>query len=101
MATRWTMIIEEHRLRAALALVVASTRPDRIDVTNVAFRLRVNLGVAINLAGGGLQHQRALLQRELERVVSAEHAGPQRSDRIPLVVARRSRTRQIVNAIDN
>src|SRR2546423_11757444 len=56
MATRWTMIIEEHRLRAALALVVASTRPDRIDVTNVAFRLRVNLGVAINLAGGGLQH---------------------------------------------
>jgi len=53
------VIVEEQRLRAALAFVVARAGADRVDVAPVAFGLRVHLGVAINLAGRGLEDSRA------------------------------------------
>jgi len=45
------MIVEEQRLRAALALVVAGPPADRIDAAPVGFGLRMNFRVAVDLAG--------------------------------------------------
>ena len=44
------MIVEEQRLGAALALVVAGARTDRIDVAPVVLGLRVHRGIAVDLA---------------------------------------------------
>ena len=48
-------VVEEQRLGAALALVVAGAEADRIDVAPVALRLRVHGRVAVDLGGRGLQ----------------------------------------------
>src|SRR5262249_40665080 len=45
------MVVKEQRFSAALAFVVASARADRVDVAPVGFGLRVNLGIAVHLAG--------------------------------------------------
>ena len=49
------VIVEEQGFGAALALVVAGARPDRVDVAPIALGLRVDLRVAIDLAGRGLE----------------------------------------------
>ena len=49
------VIVEEQRLGAALALVIAGARADRVDVPPVVFRLRMHGRVAVDLAGRGLQ----------------------------------------------
>ena len=52
------VVVEEQRLGAALALVVAGARPQRIDVAAVALDLRMHRRVAIDLAGRGLEDPR-------------------------------------------
>ena len=49
------VVVEEQGLGAALALVVAGARAQRVDVAEVALGLRVDRRVAIDLAGRGLQ----------------------------------------------
>ena len=45
------VVVEEERLGAALALVVAGAQADGVDIAPVALRLRMDVGVAIDLAG--------------------------------------------------
>ena len=49
------VVVEEQRLGAALALVVAGARADRIDVAPVVLGLRVDRRVAVDLGGRGLE----------------------------------------------
>src|SRR3954447_24422150 len=95
-----TVVVEKHGLCAALALIIAGAWTDRIDMTEIAFRLRVHFRISIYLACRSLQHTSPLLPRELEHIVGAKNASAQRPDRIPLIVSRRSRTSQIVDALD-
>ena len=48
-------VVEEQGLGAALAFVVAGAEADGVDVAPVVFGLRVDFGVAVDLAGGGLE----------------------------------------------
>src|SRR5262249_29209362 len=45
-----TMIVEEKGLRAAFAFVVAGARADRVNISPIAFRLRMYDGVSVYLA---------------------------------------------------
>ncbi len=53
------LVIVEERLGAALALVVAAARTRQVHVSAVLLGLRMDVGVAVNLAGGSLQDARA------------------------------------------
>ena len=56
------VVVEEQGFGAALALVVAGARAQRVDVAPVAFRLRVDGRVAVDLGGGGLKDPHAQAQ---------------------------------------
>src|SRR4051812_46137952 len=94
------MIVEHQGLGRTFALVVAGPGPNRIYMADVTFRLRMDFGVTVDLAGGGLQNSRRLLAGEFEYVDGADDAGLDGPDRIPLVVPWRGRARQIVDAVD-
>ena len=94
------VVVEEQRLRAALALVVARSRADRVYAAPVVLALGVHLRVAVHLAGRGLENLRLDALGEAEHVDRAVHAGLGRLNRIELVVDRRGRARQVVDLID-
>ena len=68
------VIVEEQRFRAALALVVAGARTQRVDVAPVAFRLRVDAGIAVHFGRGGLEHLGPGALGQSEHVDGADHA---------------------------
>jgi hypothetical protein len=94
------VIIEQQRLGAALALVVAGARPDRVDVAPIRLRLGMHDGVPVDLRGGGLQYLAAEPLREPEHVDRAMDGGLGRLDRIVLVTHRRGRAGEIVDLVD-
>jgi hypothetical protein len=93
------VIVEEQGFGAALALVVAAARADRIDVAPIAFGLRMDVGIAVDLAGRGLEDARAHPLGEAKHVDRAKHAGLGRLHRVVLVVDRRGRAGQIVDLV--
>ena len=52
------VVVEEQGFGAALAFVVAAADADGVDVAPVVFGLRMDSGIAIDLAGGGLEDAR-------------------------------------------
>ena len=88
------VIVEEQRLGAALAFVVAGARADRIDVAPVVLGLRMDMGVAIDLAGRGLEDLRLHPLGQAQHVDGAMDAGLGRLHRIVLVVDRARRGRR-------
>ena len=70
-----TMIIEEQGLGGAFAFIVAGARPERVDVAPVGFRLRMNVGVAVNFAGRSLEDLRLDALGQTQHVDRAVHAG--------------------------
>ena len=93
------VIIEEQRLGAALALVVAGARTDRIDVAPVILRLRMDRGIAIDLAGRGLEDPALEALGEPQHVDGAMDRGLGRLHRVVLVVNGRCRTGEIVDLV--
>jgi hypothetical protein len=67
-------VVEEQGFGAALAFVVARARTDRVGLAPVAFGLRMDFGVAVDLAGGCLKDLRtsALGQPPRVRQLSAQ-----------------------------
>ena len=94
------VVVEEQRLGAALALVVAGARADRVDVAPVVLGLRVDLGVAVDLAGRGLEDLRLGPLGQAQHVDRAVHAGLGGLHRVVLVVDRRGRAGQVVDLVD-
>ena len=79
-------VVEEQGFGAALAFVVAGTRADGVDLAQVAFGLRMDFGVAVDLAGGGLKDLRASALGQPQHVDRAMHAGLGGLYRIMLIV---------------
>src|SRR5690606_39184791 len=79
-------VVEEQRLGAALALIVARARTDRIDVAPVVLTLGVDGGIAVDLAGRSLENAAAEPLCEAEHVDGPVHAGLGRLHGIVLVV---------------
>ncbi len=94
------VIVEEQRLGAALAFVVAGARPDRVDVAAIGFGLRVHDRVAVHLGGRGLEYLGLHPLSQAEHVDRADHAGLGRLHRIELVVDRRRRAGEVVDLVD-
>ena len=94
------VIVEEQRLGAALALVVAGARPERIDVAAIALDLGMHGRVAIDLAGRGLEDLRPHPLGQPQHVDRAVDRGLGRLHRIVLVVDRRGRAGEVVDLVD-
>ena len=94
------VVVEEQRLGAALAFVVAGARPERVDVAAIVLGLRMHGGIAVHLAGGGLQDLRADPLGEAQHVDRADHAGLGGLHRIVLVVHRRGGAGEVVDLVD-
>ena len=77
-----------HSLGATLALVVAGAGAGRADIAMVGFPLRMLQGVAVDLAGGGLEDATAVRPRQLQHVAHPRHGGQQRLHRVFLVMRR-------------
>src|SRR5579862_2862669 len=92
-------VVEEQRLGAALALVVAGARADRVDVAAIILGLGMDRGVAVDLAGRGLEDLGLHPLRQAQHVDRAGHAGLGRLDRIELVVHRRGRAGEVVDLV--
>jgi len=93
-------IVEEQGLGAALAFVVAGARADRVDVAAIILGLGMDVRVAIDLAGRGLEDPRVQPLGQAQHVDGAVHAGLGGLHRIVLVVDRRSRAGEIVDLVD-
>src|SRR5262245_65575579 len=79
------LIVEEQRLGAALAFIVAGARANWIDVAPILFHLRMNAGVAIDFRGGRLEDLCAHALGESQHVDGAMHTGYWRLHRIALI----------------
>ena len=93
-------IIEEQGLGAALAFVVAGPGADRIDVAPILLGLRVDVGIAIDLRGRGLENLGAQPLGEPEHVDGAVHARLGGLHGVVLVVHGRRRAGEIVDLVD-
>ena len=69
------VIVEEQGLGAALAFVVAGADADRIDVAPIVLGLRMDRGVAVDLAGRGLEDLAASGAWRAQHVDRAMDAG--------------------------
>ena len=94
-----TAVVEEQRLGAAFALVVTGPGASGVDVAPVGLRLRVDLRIAIDLAGGGLE------DLGLDAFGQAQHVdGPMDTGlgglyRIELIMDGRGRTGQVIDLV--
>src|SRR5438132_8205607 len=93
-------IIEEQSLRAAFALVVAGSHPDRIDVTPIVLGLGVYAGVTVDLGGGCLKDLGPYALRQAEHVDGTVYARLGRLHWVVLIMNWRCRARQIIDLID-
>ena len=93
-------VIEEQRLGAALAFVVAGPDPDRIDAPPIVLGLRMDFRIAVDLGGRRLQDLGAGALGEAEHVDGAVDAGLGGLHRIVLIVHGRGRAGQVVDLVD-
>ena len=94
------VIIEEQGLGAALALVIAAARADRVDVAPIVFGLRVDRRIAIDFAGRCLEDPRVEPLGQPQHVDRAVDRGLGRLDRIVLIMDRRRGAGEIVDFVD-
>ena len=92
-----THIAVREGLGDTLALVVACTRTDAVDMTPVVLPLRVLLRVPVNLRGRGDEETSLGALGETKHVQSTHEGGLDRLDRVVLVVGRRSGTCEVVD----
>src|SRR6266850_8143964 len=94
------VVIEEQRLGAAFAFIVTGARSDGIDIAPIVLGLRMDVGIAIDLAGRGLKNLRLHPLGETEHIDRAMDGGFRGLHRIALIVNWRSRARQVVDLVD-
>ena len=97
--TMLAVVVEHQRLGGALALVVAGARADRIHVAAIALGLRMHIGIAVHLAGAGVQDAGAHALGKPQTVDRTHDAGLHGLDRVVLVVPRRGRAGEVVDLV--
>jgi hypothetical protein len=80
--------------------IVTGPGPDQVDVAPIFLRLRVDVGIAIDLRGRGPQNLGAQPLGEAEHVNGAVHAGLRGLHGVVLLVHGRRRTGEIVDLAD-
>jgi hypothetical protein len=86
--TMLAVIVEEQRLRATLALVIAGSGPYRINISPVVLGLRMYRGISVNFTGGGLEDTALETLGEPQHVDGSMHRRLSRLHRIMLIVDR-------------
>ncbi len=94
------MVIEKQSLRAALPFVIAGTRPNLVDVAPVGLGLRVDRGVAVNLARRGLKNLALHALGQAQHVDRTMHRGLDGLDGVELIVNGRRRAGEVVDLVD-
>ena len=93
-------VVGAEGLGAALALVVAGSDADRVDVAPVGLQLRVHERVAVHLARGGVEHACLRLEGEVEHVHHAEHGALRGLHGVLLVVDGRGGAGEVVDLVE-
>lgn len=96
----FAMIVKEERLGRTLPLIIAGAQSNGIHVPPIGFGLRVNIGITINLRGGGLEDACLDPLGKAKAVDGTDHGGLHRLDGIILVVGWRSRAGKVIDTID-
>ena len=94
------MIVEEEGLGGALPLIVAGAQSDGVDMAPVGLGLGMDVGIPVNLGGGGLEDTCLDPLGKPEAVDGPDHGGLHGLDGIVLVVRRGSGAGEVVDAID-
>ena len=94
------MVVEEHRLCAPFALVIARPYADGVHVAPVTLRLWMDGRVAIHLTGGCLQDLTLRPACQSQHVIGSEHRGLGSLDRVVLIIDRRGRTGEVIDLVD-
>jgi hypothetical protein len=93
-------VVEKERLSSSLALVVAGTQADRVDVAPIVLSLRVDLRIAVHLRSGGQQNPRLSPLGQAKHIDRPMHRSLGGLDWVALVVHRRRGAGQVVDLID-
>ena len=94
------MVGHRQRFGEALGFVVHAPRTDRVDVAPVRFRLRVDLGIAVHLAGGGDQVSRPVRLGDAERVQGADAIDLEGVNGMPQIVPGAGGTGEMQDEVD-
>lgn len=94
-----TVIVEEKRLSTSFAFVVARADANWINVTPIAFWLRMDRRIAIDLARRRLENLAAEALGETKHVDGADDRCLRRLDRVVLIMDRRSWTGKVVDFV--
>lgn len=95
-----TAIVEKQSFGTPLALVVAGSAADRIDIAPIVLGLRMDGGIAIDLGCGGLQDADLEALSEAEHVDRAGDARLRRLNGVELIMDRRGRTSEVINLVN-
>ena len=95
----FTVIVKEERLGCTLPFVVARTQANRVHVTPISLRLRMDIRITIYLGGGSLEDTCIDPLGKSEAVDGTYHRGLHRLDRIVLVVRGGSRAGKVIDAV--
>ena len=93
------MIVKEERLSRALPLVIAGAQSNGIHVPPIGFGLRMNIGITIDLGGGGLEDACLDPLGKAKAVDGTDHGGLHGLNGIVLIMRWRSRASEIVDAV--
>ena len=93
-------ISHDHGLGEAFGLVVNAADPDRVHMAPVGLGLRVDKGIAVDLAGGSHQEPGPPSSGQLQAVVGAQASGVQRLDGELQVISRRRQASQVEDRVD-
>ena len=94
------MVVEEECLGGALPLVVAGAQADGIHMAPVGLGLGMDIGIAIDLGGGGLEDTGFHPLCQSQAVDGPDHGGLHRLDGVVLVVGGGSWAGEVVDAVN-
>jgi hypothetical protein len=94
------MVVEKEGLCTPFPLIIARAKANGIDVAPIFFCLGVDVGIAVDFRGRGLENFTFQSLGKAEEVHRAENAGFEGLNRICLVMRRRGGAGEVVDFVD-
>ena len=95
-----SIIVKEQSLCAALTLIIAGARTNRVHISPILFTLRMHLGIAVDFRCRGLENFGTHALGQTEHIDCAMNRCLGGLNRVKLIVYWAGWTRQIENLID-